>query len=82
MKTRLCPALWFSGFFGLGAVIHLTRGLFGFDLPASQMPAGTNIITALVLGAVSGGLLVLSFKRVCGKKNGSEKKDSDNCCLL
>ncbi len=69
-KAKFCPAMWLSGFFGLGAVIHLVRSVFGFGLVVAgrDIPVGTSVVLALVLGLLSVGLFVVSLKRPCDQK--------------
>ena len=77
-KPKLCPALWFSGFFGLGAVVHLVRLITGFSvvIAGREIPVSFSGVAVLVFGAFSVGLLVLSFKRPCER---GERQNS-SCC--
>jgi hypothetical protein len=77
-KNRFCPALWFSGFFGLGAVMHLLRLLFGFSvvIAGREIPFIASGAAVLVFGMLSIGLLILSLKRPCE----SGKEGHSSCC--
>lgn len=72
---RFCPALWFSGFFGLAALVHLAR--LALKVPVTvgtvSVPMGTSVFVAAVAGALSVALLVAALKRPCSpdsKKKG------------
>lgn len=75
-KSKFCPALWFSGFFGLGAVVHLGRLIMGLSLVVGgrEIPMSASLWAVLLFGALSVGLLVLSCIKPCGKEKGS------SCC--
>ncbi len=77
-KAKFCPALWFSGFFGLGVLVHLVRLIMGFSvvIAGHEIPLSFSAVAALVFGILSAGLLILSLKRPCevGKVGGS------SCC--
>ena len=77
-KAKFCPALWFSGFFGLGAVVHLVRLITGFSvvIAGRAVPVSFSGAAVLVFGALSIGLLVLSLKRPCE----AGKTKSPDCC--
>ncbi len=77
-KTKFCPALWFSGFFGLGAIAHLVRAVTGFSLVVAgrEIPVSFSAAIALVFGALSAALLILSVKRPCE----GEKDKGSSCC--
>ena len=77
-KTKFCPALWFSGFFGLGAVLHLIRLITGFSvvIAGHEIPVSFSGVAVAVFGALSVGLLVLSLKRPCE----TGKSKSSGCC--
>ncbi len=71
-KTKFCPAMWLSGFFGLGAIVHLVRLVAGFSVviaghEISRVVSGGVVA---VFGTLSVGLFVLSMKRPC--ENGKE----------
>jgi len=73
-KHSICPAVWFSGFFGLGAIVHLVRLVLRFPLMVGsyEVPLTVSAILVLVLGAFSIGLLFLGWRRpCCSKKEGS-----------
>ena len=67
MKNKFCPAMWFSGFFGLGAIAHLIRLTIGFSLAVNgwEVPRVVSAIFVAVAGSLSVGLFVLSIKRPC-----------------
>ncbi len=77
-KTKFCPAMWLSGFFGLGAIVHLVRAAMGFSvvIAGREIPVTVSAVVAGVLGALSIGLLVVSLKRPCE----SGKTDGSVCC--
>ncbi len=77
-KAKFCPAMWFSGFFGLGAVVHLVRLITGFSvvIGGREIPRAFSGAAVLVLGGLSAGLTILSLKRPCGTK----KDESSTCC--
>ena len=66
-KGKFCPAMWFSGFFGLGALVHFMRFVLQVPLQVGsfQVPLSLSAIAAVVLGALSGGLLYLAVKPPC-----------------
>ncbi len=76
--------MWFSGFFALGALVHLVRSILGFSLVIAgiEISVGTSMILAVVLAAVSAGLLVVSLKRPCESAPDSGKKEKGGCCNL
>lgn len=67
---KFCPALWFSGFFGLGALGHLVRLLVGFPVTIGtwQVPLRFSALAAVVFGALSLGLLYVACRRPCCAK--------------
>jgi hypothetical protein len=67
---KLCPAIWFSGFFGLGAFVHLVRSILKFPLIVGDFEVSitTSVILAVVLGTLSLVLLYVGCKRPCCKK--------------
>ena len=67
---KLCLATWFSGFFGLGALLHLVRSIVKFPLVVNNydVPVSISMILALVLGALSLTLLYVSCKKPCCEK--------------
>ena len=77
-KAKLCPAVWLSGFFGLGAVVHLIRLLTGFSvvIAGREIPVSFSGVAVAIFGTLSIGLLVLSLKRPCEADKGS----SSSCC--
>ena len=64
---RFCPALWFSGFFGLGTLVHLIRLLFRVPVTLGtwQVPLRFSVVAVLVLGALSASLLAVALRRPC-----------------
>lgn len=76
-KKSFCPAMWLSGFFGLGAVMHLVRFIARFDLVVNGKEISLPIsgVLALVLGIVSVGLLIVSLKKPC-----DAGKEAASCC--
>jgi len=69
-NRKFCPALWFSGFFGLGAIVHLIRLLTRVSLIVGnyQVPLGVSLVVFVVFGGLSLGLLFVGLKRPCYKK--------------
>lgn len=67
-KKSACVATWFSGFFGLGAVLHLTRLLLRFPLTVGtfHVPLALSAVLVGVFGGLSLGLLFLACKKSCG----------------
>lgn len=68
-KTKFCPAMWLSGFFALGAVVHLVRFLFQISLTVGghEIPLTVSFVLGLVLGAFSLALGIAGLKRPCEK---------------
>ncbi len=67
-KERLvCPAIWFSGFFGLGTLVHLIRLLLGFPVAISHwvVPLRVSAVLVVVFGGLSAALLYLGCKWPC-----------------
>lgn len=69
-KPLICPATWFSGFFGLGAIVHLVRLVLRFPLIVGtyEVPLAVSGILVVVLGGLSLGLLYVAVKRPCCKE--------------
>lgn len=67
---KFCPALWFSGFFGLGALVHLIRLLTRVSLIVGdyQVPLGVSLAVFVIASGLSAGLLFVGLKRPCCKK--------------
>ena len=67
---KFCPATWFSGFFGLGALVHLVRLILRIPLTLGdfQVPLGLSLVLVIVLGGLSLGLLYVGIRRPCCKK--------------
>lgn len=83
-KSKFCPAMWFSGFFGLGALVHLVRAILGFSLVIGgvEISVGTSMVLAVILASVSAGLLAVSLKRPCEEMPSSGNKGKGNRCGL
>ena len=66
-KSKFCPAIWFSGFFALGALVHFVRLMLRVPLVVGtfEVPLTASALVALGMGALSAGLLVLGLKRPC-----------------
>ena len=66
-KLSVCPATWFSGFFGLGAVVHLVRLIFQIPVRVGsfEVPLSLSLLAVVILGSLSVGLLYLAMKRPC-----------------
>ena len=64
-RQPVCPAIWFSVFFGLGTAVHLIRLLFRVPVTLGtwQVPLGFSGIAVAVFGLLSGGLLYVGCKR-------------------
>ena len=77
-KVKFCPAMWFSGFFGLGAVAHFVRLMTGFSvvIAGREIPFAASGIAVLVFGILSVGLLIVSLKRPCETK----REGASACC--
>lgn len=62
-----CPATWFSGFFGLGVVVHLVRLIFRVPVTLGTwaVPLGFSIGMVVLFGALSLGFLAVACKRPC-----------------
>jgi len=73
-EKKLCPAIWFSGFFGLGAVMHLARSILRFPLVVNnyEVPIVLSVTLAVVLGAISLALLYVGCRKPCCKKEEKE----------
>lgn len=76
MNTKFCPAMWFSGFFALGAIVHAVRYLMHFSIAVNgeEIPLQASGFIVLILGFLSVGLLIVSLKRPCGTNKES------GCC--
>ena len=77
-KAKFCPALWFSGFFGLGAVVHLIRLVTGLSLVVAgrEIPVSWSGVAVVIFGGLSICLFVLSLKKPCE----TGKSKSSDCC--
>ena len=69
-QTKICPAVWFSGFFALGALVHLMRVILRLSLIVGsfEVPYSLSLFIAIVLGALSIGLLYVGGYKPCCKK--------------
>ena len=68
-KRGCCPALWFSGFFGLGLVVHTVRLIFQVPVTIGTfaVPLSLSVLAMIIFGALSGGLFYLGCKKFsCG----------------
>ena len=73
-KAKFCLAMWFSGFFGFGAVVHWVRLITGFSvvIGGREIPLAFSGAAVLVLGGLSAGLANLEpQKAVRNEKRGS-----------
>ena len=70
-NRKFCPALWFSGFFGLGVFVHLIRLFFGVPVRIGEWDVPLRVSAALVVvfGALSAGLLYAACRRPCSGKD-------------
>ena len=66
-ERRFCPAIWFSGFFGLGTLVHFVRLVFRIPLTVGgwEVPFRASAAAVVVLGLLSAGLLVVGIRRPC-----------------
>ena len=80
-ERAFCPALWLSGFFGLGAAAHLVRLFLRFSLEVGGHEISFAISEGVVvlLGALSIGLLILGIKSPCDSREDGVSSD-DGCC--
>lgn len=60
-----CAVLWFSGFFGLGTLVHLIRLTFRVPVTVGgwEVPLGVSAVLVALLGLLSAGLLAFGCKR-------------------
>lgn len=70
MEKKCCPAVWLSGFFALGFVVHLGRLLFQAPVAVNgrDIPLSVSGWLALVFGLLSAGALWAGFRKPCCKK--------------
>ena len=73
---KFCLAIWFSGFFGLGALVHLVRSFLKFPLIVGdfEVPLALSVTLAVVLGALSLVLLYVGCKPSCRRKGETSEK--------
>lgn len=71
-KPKFCPAIWFSGFFALGAIMHLIRLLLGFSvvIAGREIPLTVSAAMVVIFGILSIGLAMMGLKKPCEDKNG------------
>ena len=64
-----CPALWFSGFFGAGALVHAVRGLLGYRVTINEMevPMTLSVVLFVVFAVISGVFGYLGCNKPCQK---------------
>lgn len=76
-EARFCPAMWLSGFFALGALVHLVRFVlkFGLVVAGHEISVGTSGMLGLGLAVLSIAFLVVSLKKPC------ERKESQAACF-
>jgi hypothetical protein len=69
-EHKICPAVWFSGFFGLGTVVHLVRSILRFPLVvgAFEVPLALSLLLTVLLGGLSIALLWVGLRRPCCKE--------------
>ncbi|HLD50003.1 MAG TPA: hypothetical protein VJC08_02265 [bacterium] len=81
-KTKFCPAVWLSGFFALGALVHFLRFVFGATLVVAgyEIPMTASVALFVVLGALSVGAFVLGLKKPFCKSEHKEKNQSGGGC--
>jgi hypothetical protein len=81
IKSKFCPALWFSGFFATAALVHIVRFFAGWDLRVGglEVPLVASGVAGTVLLLVSLGFLAAGIGRPCERKAGS--KTSGSCCF-
>lgn len=72
-EKKSCVAIWFSGFFALGAVMHLVRSIVRFPLVVGtfEVPISLSVVLAVVLGVLSLSLLCLACRKSCCEKHGN-----------
>lgn len=81
-EKRFCPAVWFSGFFGLGAVAHAVRLVFRVPVTVGsfEVPPALSAALVVVFTALSAGLLCAGLKRPCCEKKELDKDGEKSCC--
>lgn len=67
---KFCPAIWFSGFFALGFLVHLLRLVLQVPLSIwdKPVPMATSVGVVIVFGVLSAGFLFAGLKRPCDEK--------------
>ena len=67
---KFCPAVWFSGFFGLGALVHFIRLVLRMPLTVGtfEIPLGLSLVLVIVFGGLSLGLFYVGVRRPCCKR--------------
>ncbi len=82
-KDKFCPAVWLSGFFAMGAVVHFLRAVSGVTLVVGgyEIPVMASAGLVAVFGMLSAGALFLSLKKPCGQsKCSKDGKKEGGCC--
>ncbi len=69
-NTKSCAAIWFSGFFGLAAAVHIVRLILKFPvvIRGTEIPMNVSLVVAIVASGLSLGLLFLACKKSCCDK--------------
>ena len=77
-KSKFCPAMWLSGFFALGALVHLIRYLLHFSLTVNgyEVPLTASFGVAVLFGAFALVFGAAGMKRPCEK---NQKSGSCGC---
>ena len=78
-QESFCPLLWFSGFFGLAAAVHLARLIsrVSVAIDGNELPLSLSALIVAVSAGLSVGLALLSFRRPYYEK---EDKKRSSCC--
>ncbi len=65
MTTKFSPFLWFSGFFALGAIVHLIRFIFRLNLMVAgrEVPLAVSGYLVLGFGVLSIWLWIVPIKK-------------------
>ena len=71
-SKKFCPAMWLSGFFALGALVHIARFLLKVSLIVNgkEIPLAASAGIGVLLAVLSSALLAASLFRPCEKKGG------------
>ena len=70
-QKKFCPAVWLSGFFGMGFVVHLGRLIFQVPVMINgrDIPLSLSGWLVLVFGLLSAGALWAGSRKPCCKKD-------------